>query len=201
MLGFLVASVFILWILTVINTLLVVLLLRRRSQTNSQSGIPKREGVFLDVGAKAPVLKGFSLNDDIFEIESFTHPTALFFVMEGCQPCENAFPRILPIAREIQTRGCSPILVFEGSTERARNYLAKRDVHMNVVCAFGTDLIENFKANSFPSFCLVNPGGDVFLQDHIVPDAKFEVEVRHWLKKQKSHTESDTSTSNTVALS
>ncbi len=153
-----------LWLVVLLNLLLTLALIRRgKSEQNSvlQPGLGR--------GQEAPDFTAQTLDGVTVHLSTYAgRRVAFLFITTHCHPCREAaydFAALLPKAVQV---GVELVLVSASDVQETQAFVEELDLHLPVLVAprFSSSFFKDYKADSTPSYCVVNEQRKVHATGH-----------------------------------
>lgn len=156
---FLVISTTLLWILCFAHLLLTLALIRRFNQKSTD---PFNDGI--QKGEKAPDFTAQTLHGETMSLATYTGRTlAMLFVSPQCGPCREELPMYEAVFAKAHQAGVDMVLVSDRDEAATRAFAEELNIRIPILIApyDSNPLMQDYKVNGTPSFCLVNADGTV----------------------------------------
>lgn len=162
MIPMLVISSILLWVVVLINVLLTIALIRRLNQMSSMA-FPDAEG--LAKGTPAPDFTAETLAGEIVTLAHYAHKAVSFiFISPTCGPCVDKLPAMNDLATKAKQAGVELVLVStDGDKADITTLVQKHEVTVPLLYAplEQNAFARDYKAESTPFYCQLNPDGSV----------------------------------------
>ncbi len=164
--NWLIISSLLLWLMTLINLIISMAIIRRISNWSlKNSTIKSSESKVIDLlpGEQAQPFSAENLNGEIVTLSSFNgRMFILIFIMTHCGACRAGIPSYLDIAHHASKKGIELILV-NIDEKAATSALAKEfNISIPLLVAPKRNSFEiDYKVKGTPSYCLIDKQGRI----------------------------------------
>lgn len=179
----LVVSSVLLWVVVLFN-LLMTLAVVRRLNAGSQKEVRK---VGLEEGQLAPAFTAETLSGETVTLSTYARRTVAFiFISPHCQPCIAQLPRIDVAALNAAEIGVEVVLVSDAGVVETRALAAEHNIKAPILVAprKSNPFLNDYKATSVPSYCVVDVRGEVQSAGHFSMEGN---ELKKLVESQESN--------------
>ncbi len=156
-------SSILLWLVTIVNLLLVLVVVKRVSGKASAQDA-KEEG--LAIGQQAPSFSAETVGGERVTLADYTgrgQGAAFIFVGTACPPCRKALPDYLDVWPRALEAGIQLVLVSIDDSARTKSFVEELSLSLPVLVAprETNPFMVDYQIPGTPSFCLVDSQGKV----------------------------------------
>lgn len=179
-----ISSIF-LWLLVLLNLMLTIALVRR-SSTSQNTSLPR---IGLEPGQVAPDFTAQSLDGETVRLADYAgRKIALLFISAQCDPCHEAAPNFAALLPKATSLSVELAMVSASDEHATQAFVEELNIQLPVLLAprLTNTFLNDYKANSTPSYCVINDQGIVQATGHPNMDGGVKkVLADMWMEQEK----------------